>query len=222
MTYGDVATGAEGALARLEVVLRSLGHPLLDLLEPGLTSEQIIEAMAPTSLTLPHEAAAVWRWRNGLRPGTYDPTATPRSNELPGGFVPLGLHRAADMYLRNLADFPWDQLDDLARDWFPFAIGSGYTMWVDCAGVPDRPARLISRYTSDYNPPEELERCSVPSVTRGIEVWTALLERGIWTVVGPGDTVSFDGQPLVLGDTAPQRWGYVRDPDEDLPQGWPC
>lgn len=129
MTEGDVTTGADEALAHLEAVLRSLGHPLLDLLEPGLSSEQMVETVAPTGLALPHEAAAVWRWRNGLRPGAHDPAAVPSSNELPGGFVLLSLQRAAAMYLRNLAEFPWDQLDDLSRDWFPFAIGSGSTMW---------------------------------------------------------------------------------------------
>lgn len=206
MTDGDDVTArAERALTQLEDVLRQMGHPLLALLEPGLTHDQIVQTMAPTGLTLPDEAAAVWRWRNGVEPESYDPAAVPGSNELPGGFVLLDLQAATDMYLRNRAEFPWGQLDDLSQDWFPLATGSGYTMWVDCADAPHSPARLISRYTSDYNPAQELERRSVPSVARGVEVWTALLERGIWRVAGPGDTVTFDGQSRVLSDTAPRR-----------------
>lgn len=218
----DVTERVERALARLEAVLASLRHPLLDMLQPGLSHEQVIETVAPTGLTLPEEAAAVWRWHDGLRPGSFGADATPRSNELPGGFVLLPLWGAVQKYLHDRAEFPWDQLDDLSGDWLPFAAGDPYTMWVDCAGPPNRPARLISRYDRGYNPSDELERCSVPSVARGVEVWATLLERGIWACTGPGDTVTFGGESHVLGDTSPRGWGYVRDADEDLPQGWPC
>lgn len=215
---------AAAALARFEDVLRSMNHPLLDALQPGISTDEIRAALAPTGLTLPDEAVELWRWRNGLNPAfTADRTHVPGSRMLPGGVRFLPISAAVQKYLR-FRDEHWfdDDRTDLSSQWFPFGTYTNSDiMWIDCSGGPSEPAPLIFWWLSDYNPPEELAARTVPSVTRGVEVMTAAIEREIWTLVRPGDTVTFDGTSIVLRDDTIASYNWVRDRDSDLPARWP-
>lgn len=215
---------AAAALARFDGVLRSMNHPLVDALRPGASADEIHAAVEPTGMALPDEAVELWRWRNGLDPAfTADRAHVPGSEMLPGGVRFLSIAAAVQDYLR-FRDEHWFDGDrtDLSSQWFPFG---GYTngdmMWIDCSAGRSDPAPLIYWYLKDQNPPDQLAARTVPSVARGVEIMTALIERGIWTLVGPGDTVTFDGTSLVIGDGATPRYNWVRDRDDDLPASWP-
>jgi len=52
------------------------------------------------------------------------------------------------------------------------------------------------RLLKEYNPPENLRRRRAASVAEGVDVWTAMLEGGLWAV-----------------DARSGRYGLVRDPD---------
>lgn len=210
---------ARQALERLEDALRATNHPLLGALQPGLDEDAITQTMAPTGLVLPDQAAALWRWRDGVASWfTADTTRVPDREMLPGGCLLLPLERAVHWYLWHRHNFPWGDRDDLSPAWFPVALQGAGFLWVDCGG--DAGARLISWFTADYNPADELAARSVPSVARGAEVWAMLLERGIWAVAGSGDTVTMGGRTYTLRDVRP-GYGFVRDRDDDLPANWP-
>lgn len=103
----------EQALRRLEEALRDSEHPLLSALQPGLDADAIA-AMEPTGLRFPEEAAALWRWRNGVAPAfTSDPTRVPDSEMLPGGCLFLPLEAAVRSYLSHRHTFPWEDRNDL-------------------------------------------------------------------------------------------------------------
>lgn len=207
----------EQALRRLEAALVDAGHPLLDHLQPGLTHDKIVETMGPTGLMLSDEAAAVWRWRNGVAPLQPDPDMVGGDRELPGGRTLLPLDVAVEDYLRNRDQFPWDQLDDLSPAWFPLVTyGHGY-VWVDCSVGRDESAPLICR--SHEGNADPIDQRSVPSVAAGIEAWAKLLERRIYRIQRPGELVTYEGQTYPLNLPRPM-WMVVRDPDPDLPARW--
>lgn len=210
------------ALERFERVLRDVEHPILDALQPGLPTDVIADAVAATGLRLPDEAAELWRWRNGVDPAyTADRGRIPGSEMFPGNARFLSLEQAVQISSTYQREDYFDVRDDLSPQWFPVADVDGSMIWVDCTGDPLGPAPLIYWYLKDYNPPEELARQTVPSVARGVEVWTALIERGIWRVVKSGDVATFDGRDYVLRDVHP-HYAILRPPDEDLPAHWPA
>lgn len=202
MTAGPPAVTA--SLARLERALRDAGHPLAGMLQPGLPEPRVRDAVAATGLRLPDEAVALWSWRDGVRPAaTADPGRTPGSEFLPGGCLFLPLDDAVAFFRQHLATFPWDDLDDHDRTWFPLArYGHGDTIWVECAGEEHGPAPLVRTLLGDYNEPGTLADRRVASVADGLDVWTAWLERGIWGL-------------------REGSWQMTRDRDADLPTAWP-
>lgn len=210
---------AARALKRFERALKDADHPLLHGLQSGLPVDAIDDTMSPTGLRLPDEAAQLWRWRDGVDPlFLADRDRVIGSEKLPGGAVFLRLEKAVDEYLwfRDHSD----DREDYSEAWFPIADLDGSKIWVDCSGDPSGPAPMLYWYLKDYNPPEELARQTVSSVTRGVEVWTALLERQIWRVLRSGDVVEFGGASYALRDV-PERYDLCRMLDDDLVDQWP-
>jgi cell wall assembly regulator SMI1 len=82
-------------LDRLERVWRRLDSPLVDLLRPGLSDEQIDELMAPTGLTLPDELRLWWGWHDGA-PTTSDQEEGRGLGS--GGWLHVSPSEAIDLY----------------------------------------------------------------------------------------------------------------------------
>ena len=104
-----------------------------------------------------------------------------------------------------LENYPATDIDDWSPRWFPaFQFDNGDTVYLNCSSAPTAgPTPLQLRYMKDYNPPEVLARNRITSLAMGIDVMTALVERGLWAV-----------DPRVNG------YELVRDPDPDLAVAW--
>ena len=173
----------EMALARLDRALEKAGHPLPAALRPGLAADVIRELMVPTGLTLPDEAAALWRWHNGLEPSFTAKARQPGAEMLPGGALFLALGLAVETYLWHREHYPWTDLDDLSPGWFPAAMfGHGAIIWIDCSAAPGEPASAVLLGQDERNPPEEVARRTLASLVDGVSWWASLLEWGQWVL----------------------------------------
>jgi cell wall assembly regulator SMI1 len=198
------AAAAAAALERLEAALAATDHPLVRALRPGLDADEIATETSRLRIRVPDDAAALWRWHDGVDPAyTAQRGRIPGSELLPGGGLLMSLDRAVEWYVHQRDGFPWEDLDDWSIGWFPaIRYGNGDVIWVDCSGAPDGPTPMILRYNADYNSADDLRRRRI-FVTDGIEVLTALVERGIWAV-----------------DPRTGGYDFTRDPDPDLETAW--
>lgn len=208
------------ALADLDTVMGSADYPTRHHLAPGVTAAYINSVLAATGLTVPDELRAVWQWHNGTRPSTdpRNPGGPDQYRRLPGGHTLLSVERAVELWEWHRDNFPWDQLDTIERNWLPLAAADPGTVWVDCTGPPSSPAPVYLERDGDDR--AEVEARRVASITRLVQLWTAVLERGIWRLRHPGDTVTLrDGRsyPLQVGRPV---W-LLDDGHPDLPPDWP-
>ncbi len=133
------AASLERAAEALVASLRAVGHPLPDLLRPGLSDLAIDEIMRPTGLTLPDEARALWRWADGVDVSQLTgPTA---GHMFPGGLEMLGLAVAVARHLEHVADFPWSEVpEDLhSPAWFAAFVAGQDDYWLDTSVEADAP-----------------------------------------------------------------------------------
>jgi len=131
-------------LAELEQRWRGQRMSLVDLLQPGLSPEEIEAATAPLGLQLPLEAQRWWQWHDGV---PAHRVRFARERVIAGsGFEYLPLAEAVQQYenMRRLAaDLERDdalagrsQDDWWDRGWFPITVAAnGRVVACDC-GVP--------------------------------------------------------------------------------------
>jgi cell wall assembly regulator SMI1 len=202
MSAGD---DTRAALARLEDAMRRTRHPLVEALQPGLPPDEVRERVAALGVALPDDAVALWAWHDGFDPAFTKSERVPGAEFMPGGVLFLRLARAEEDYGWMLETYPVSDIDDWSPKWFPaFASDNGDTVYLDCSTTPATgPTPLQLRYMKDYNPPEVLARNRIGSIDWGIDVMTALVERGIWAL-----------NPQFIG------YGFVRDADPDLDARW--
>lgn len=148
---------------------------------------------------------ALWAWHDGFDPSFTRSQRVPGAEFLPGGLLFRRLEQAEEHHRWMLENYPATDIDDWSPRWFPaFQFDNGDTVYLNCSSAPTAgPTPLQLRYMKDYNPPEVLARNRITSLAMGIDVMTALVERGLWAV-----------DPRVNG------YELVRDPDPDLAVAW--
>lgn len=147
----------------------------------------------------------LWAWHDGLDPAFTNSERIPGAEFLPGGVLFRRLPQAEERYRWMLDDYPATDIDDWSPQWFPaFESDNGDTVYLDCSTeAPSGPTPLQKRYLKDYNPPDVLARNRIGSIAEGIQVMTALIERGLWAV-----------------DPRVNAFELLRDPDPDLDVAW--
>lgn len=192
------------ALVRFEATLARIGHPLAHALRPGLDGEDIRSRTSGVGVRVPEDAVGLWEWHDGVDQALLPPTVVPRSEALPGGPSFLSLTDALQNYVWTVENFPFSDLDDWSTDWFPaFTYSNGDTIYLDCSAPPEGPTPLQYRALKDYNRPADRHRRRIGSIAEAFDVWTSLLDRGLWAV-----------------DPRSDAYDLTRDPDPDLPVAW--
>jgi cell wall assembly regulator SMI1 len=201
-TRGDGAALAADLLAHFESMWADQGAPIAAALAPGLSDAEIDGLMAPTGLTLPAEARALFRWHDGAirRPGPDDDRRLWGFGQWE--FFPLaelvdyrqGMWMDTQEELSDDADeaSPW------ADDWFPVLRGSGWAdLLIDC--TDDHSVALV-RGTAPFEPGRAL-MSSLPAL---LETWLEFFQDGRirWDAASQSwiSDLDFETYKAALGD----------------------
>ena len=177
------ATAFLDAAERLVRALRAVDHPLPDHLRPGLDDARIAAAIESTGLRLPDEAAALWRWADGV--GPMPPGTRPGGAELPGGLEFPSLERAIATYREHLEIFPWEDTPPelMRRSWFPAFVSGEDDYWLhtEAEAAGDVPVTRI--YRADLVTDDMIEEHTTPSLAAMFDDMVHLVEGGHWRLV---------------------------------------
>lgn len=170
----------ERALEALEDAWRKQAAPIAQNLRPGVSPDQLSQAIEESGLTLPAEARLWWQWHNGA----HNSADTGVVRVIGPGYEYLSLETAVAFYwqeigiAREVAEsngtLPADIWDP---SWFPIVKGRGL-LAVDCTPTASTstPVRVINWGTDATS--AEPKATSLGSV---VALWTQALEQGWWT-----------------------------------------
>jgi hypothetical protein len=171
-----------------------LGAPIASLLQPGLTDGEIDERLAPTRLTLPDEARALFSWRNGTRPRPEIDYYT-RTMGI-AGWCFWSLEELVEWYVTEWNDWRDGMYDDLGyatRDdfwpeWFPVFRTRQWDrhLLIDCRHQPSYP-NAVAATGATVNERTALKAFSLLALLETWVLWFDAgfisydVERGRWT-----------------------------------------
>ncbi|MEK6439138.1 SMI1/KNR4 family protein [Pseudonocardia sp. T1-2H] len=154
----------------------ALGRPTF---APGLTDEEIDEALRPSGLVLPAEVRAYLRRHNGAAP-----SSRVLAPWLIGHWLPLSLCEAMTEreVRRAMASEDFGGEPDVADaawgpGWLPlFRAGNGYILAIDCNAEPGADGRAAVLRMSRVTPAPP----SIPSLEDLFDFFTLALTTGAW------------------------------------------
>lgn len=172
-------------LGELWEALAAAGAPVLEHVQPGVSTEAIEEAMAPVGLRLPDEAFIWWTWQNGTNAFDYDPAyyVVPQQ-----GLISLD----AAIQQRDLSDRINHQVGEEVRalgrgefdeqwqpSWFPILRTGRSLIVCDCDVPPHDPTPLHHVAYGDVMPAESrvIQASSMGAMVR---MWIRALHDGLW------------------------------------------
>ncbi len=200
-------TFSEAADALMEA-LTNVGHPLPTLIQPGLSDAAIDELMAPTGLSLPDEARALWQWSNGFGPARNDGPLG--AQLLPGGIEMLDLSSAVSGYIEHVESFPWTDVPLHSKSWLSAFVAGQDDYWLDTSVDAGAPCPVRRIYRADMWTTEILQRQTVPSLTAAFDDMRSAVVDGAWTVIDRKAPAGSTRERMVF-------WGV---PDDAKLPGW--
>ncbi|MEY2515694.1 MAG: hypothetical protein QOJ89_3052 [bacterium] len=165
-------------LDQFEAILRAHRIGIVEAWAPGLTDEQIDEAIAGTDLQLPDEVRTWWRHHNGL---VSRDVRVDQIHLLPSNREPMSLQNAVACYRQRAAG---DQL--------LLVVNGRPEIQVACCRRGEVRAPVYWDRYDDFVSPEIAAR----SLGELILVWMSYIERGVYAVDPDGGWAA--GQPLLV------------------------
>lgn len=166
--------------AQLEVLAerwRSQDAPLLEMLRPGLSEEEMDALTEPLDIRLPVEARLWWGWHDGV---DLDRDA-PGSSELGPNRSFVSLHTAVSEcderreIARDVTDSEADAERMWGRAWFPITAFGDYAC--DCS-VPDGQASPV--HFTNYHYTETPDTPVAESFGEMVDLWIQAIDSGAW------------------------------------------
>ena len=161
-----------------------LGAPILDVLAPGISPDDVDALTEPYGLRVPVEVKTLWEWHNGIL--TDDPYRADYSIG-PGSYDFLSVQGALAEYESNREHHGEPMEPETApemywhKSWLPFMVQQAERLYVDCdrtvfVAWGEAPVRLVGWAW------ESFDVDVAPSVKHAVSIWTWLLEQDYYRV----------------------------------------
>ena len=166
-------------LREYDAQLRKTGVPVDEWARPGLSEEEMRDALEPLELDLPLEARIWWGWRNGEEDAAERRLWRPYDRGLSLDAAIAQYHQSR-LVAKNSAE-KWDdkEQDDIWHPaWFPLVKGDGAPVTVIDCSVPQGEPTPIT-----FHDWESLHTPTFPSARSLGEMigwWIDALARGAW------------------------------------------
>jgi cell wall assembly regulator SMI1 len=167
-------------LEEFEDRLRSQGAPIVDVLRPGLTDDEMQQLVGPLGLRLPREARCWWAWHDGTVVG-----APMIARYLGPGWMALSLDdavrdcvssREIEAEAREIEEAAGEDREDWWRHgWLPLVHPGGGSFAIDTGVGEDEPVPVY-RYHSDTQPGAP----DLASIGDLVTIWIDALDSGAW------------------------------------------
>ena len=170
----DVAR-LRGLLETMEGAWREEDAPIVPLLRPGLTDEQIDDLCQPLGLAVPLELRVWWNWHDGADLPSNGNGAHRAINSW-SEFLPLA--SALELCQRKRQWFPVDGDEPYWKEsWLPFSHAGGPdTLFVDCARIVHPDTAPVRVQDHDW---QRVEVDAANSLTHAVALWSWVAQSGI-------------------------------------------
>ncbi len=184
--------------------LARIGAPVVEEAAPGLTEDEIRDALAQVGLEAPDEVMVWWQWRNGTRSGVCRGSSAPGRSICPSReLIPLQealaqRHVSLEVASTLQNDFKMPAKDIYPPQWLPLIAYDEHLTVIDC-GSGHRFAPVHHYNMENLG----LEGCHVtraPSIAAMVKMWIDAMDAGLWTYNPIDDVIDRDW------DDMPEAW----------------